>query len=41
MSTIVHEPMATTRQNPGRVRARCVAEAGNGPTTADAEAILR
>jgi glutamate dehydrogenase (NAD(P)+) len=30
-----------TRQNARRVRARCVAEAANGPTTADAEAILR
>jgi glutamate dehydrogenase (NAD(P)+) len=30
-----------TRENAGRVRARCVAEAANGPTTADAEAILR
>jgi glutamate dehydrogenase (NAD(P)+) len=30
-----------TRQNAARVRARCVAEAANGPTTADAEAILR
>lgn len=30
-----------TRQNAGQVRARCVAEAANGPTTADAEAILR
>jgi glutamate dehydrogenase (NAD(P)+) len=30
-----------TRQNADRVRARCVAEAANGPTTADAEAILR
>jgi glutamate dehydrogenase (NAD(P)+) len=30
-----------TRENAGRVRARCVAEAANGPTTADAEEILR
>lgn len=30
-----------TRQNARRVRARGVAEAANGPTTADAEAILR
>ena len=30
-----------TRQNAGQVRARCIAEAANGPTTADAEAILR
>ena len=30
-----------TRENAGRVRARCVAEAANGPTTAEAEAILR
>jgi glutamate dehydrogenase (NAD(P)+) len=30
-----------TRENAGRVRASCVAEAANGPTTADAEEILR
>ncbi|MEP7327105.1 MAG: Glu/Leu/Phe/Val dehydrogenase [Gemmatimonadota bacterium] len=30
-----------TRANAGQVQARCVAEAANGPTTADAEAILR
>ena len=30
-----------TGANAGRMRARCVAEAANGPTTADAEEILR
>jgi glutamate dehydrogenase (NAD(P)+) len=30
-----------TSENAARVRARCVAEAANGPTTADAEQILR
>jgi len=30
-----------TKENAGRVRARCVAEAANGPTSADADEILR
>lgn len=30
-----------TAENAGRIRARCVAEGANGPTTADAEQILR